>query len=453
MAPGALTTTTPVHDNAPSPATKPALAALEAAIGRFKARNPRSLELHQQAVQSMPGGNTRAQMYTFPFPVVMKSGDGYQVTSEEGHTYTDMVGELTAGLYGHSHPVIKESIKTTLDTVGLNLGATIAQEAVYASAVCARFGLERVRFCNSGTEANLHALNAARAFTGKRKVVAFSGGYHGGVFAFADGKPSGGTVDRDDWVVAEFNDCDSVRRAVATEGVAALLVEGMQGSAVAVPGTHEFLKTVESACKENGVLFILDEVMTSRVAPGGLAELYHVKPDLKTMGKYLGGGLAFGAFGGRADIMSVFDPRPDAMHPMHLTHHGTFNNNTLAMHAGHAGLTKVYTPDVCRALNAQGDWLRAQLAAVTKSTKMCFTGVGAILGSHFTEEGLQTLQRSAAEDWTLKDLFFFEMMEDGFWLTRRGSYCLVLGTPQEELERFVECVAAFLDKHSGIVRV
>lgn len=193
--------------------------------------------------------------------------------------------------------------------------------------------------------------------------------------------------------------------------------------------------------------------MTSRLAPGGLAELYHLQPDLKTMGKYLGGGLAFGAFGGRAEIMAVFDPRPDALHPMHLPHHGTFNNNTLAMHAGHAGLTKAYTPEMCNALNAQGDWLRAQLAARTAGTKMCFTGVGAVLGSHFTTQGLQVLHKDTDEDWTLKQLFWFEMMEEGFWLTRRGIYALILGTPQGELERFVDCVAAFLERHREFVQV
>lgn len=205
------------------------------------------------------------------------------------------------------------------------------------------------------------------------------------------------------------------------------------------------------------MLFILDEVMTSRLSPGGLAELYHLQPDLKTMGKYLGGGLAFGAFGGRADIMGVFDPRPrpsaSSSSVTHIAHHGTFNNNTLAMYAGHAGLTKAYTPDICRALNAQGDWLRTQLATVTKGTKMCFTGVGAILGSHFTADGLQTLQRSVEEDQTLKELFWFEMMEEGFWLTKRGVYALVMGTPQEELEKFADAVAAFLARHHEIVRV
>lgn len=203
-------------------------------------------------------------------------------------------------------------------------------------------------------------------------------------------------------------------------------------------------------------MFILDEVMTSRVAPGGLAELHGLTPDMKSFGKYLGGGLAFGAFGGRADIMATYDPRPSAASSSStpfLTHHGTFNNNTLAMYVGHVGLTQIYTPDACRAFNAQGvKWL-GDLAAVTKGTKMCFTGVGTVLGSHFTAEGLQTIERETAEDWTLKELFWFEMMEDNFWITRRGSIALCMGTPESELQRFVGCVDAFLKRHASLVRV
>lgn len=198
--------------------------------------------------------------------------------------------------------------------------------------------------------------------------------------------------------------------------------------------------------------------MTSRVAPGGLAELHDLRPDMKSFGKYLGGGLAFGAFGGRADIMATYDPRPQpaaatGASPPFLTHHGTFNNNTLAMYVGHAGLTEVYTPEVCTAFNAIGDDLLRDLAAVTAGTKMCFTGVGTVLGSHFTATGLQTIERETAEDWTLKELFWFEMMEAGFWITRRGSIALCLGTPASELQRFVACVAAFLERHADLVAV
>jgi glutamate-1-semialdehyde 2,1-aminomutase len=198
-----------------------------------------------------------------------------------------------------------------------------------------------------------------------------------------------------------------------------------------------------------GVVFILDEVMTSRVAPGGLASLYTIHPDMKSFGKYLGGGLAFGAFGGRAEIMAVFDPRRSV--PAPLTHHGTFNNNTLAMHVGHTGLTQIYTPEICKAFNDRGNALLIQLKEVTAGTKMCFTGIGTVLASHFTDAGLQTLDREAREDWALKELFWLEMMEDGFWLTKRGSIALILGTPSAELDRFVASVAAFLERHEHLV--
>jgi glutamate-1-semialdehyde 2,1-aminomutase len=197
-------------------------------------------------------------------------------------------------------------------------------------------------------------------------------------------------------------------------------------------------------------LFILDEVMTSRLAPGGFASTIEgLKPDLKTFGKWLGGGMAFGAFGGREDVMAVFDPRQ----PGALAHAGTFNNNTLAMYAGHAGLTKVYTPEVCVEFNDRADELRKRLGEVTKGTKMCFTGKGSLLASHFTEKGLQTLESEEDEVGELKDLFWYEMMEEKFWLVRRGNISLVLVTPQEELDRFVECVRAFLDRHKDLVAV
>ena len=352
-------------------------------------------------------------------------------------------------VYGHSHPVIRDAIVTAFDNVGLNLGATTVHETVLADALCSRFSLERVRFTNSGTEANLHALVAARAFTGKRKIVVCGGGYHGGVLAFGGGQPAVINVDLDDWIVGRYNDLGSMKEAIRREGVAAVLLEGMQGVGGAVPATAEFLEGVEAAARDAGVLFILDEVMTSRVAPGGLASRYGLKPDIMTLGKSLGGGLAFGAFGGRADVMSIFDPRLDKS----LPHHGTFNNNTLAMIVGHAGLTRIYTPKVCSELNATGTRLRSLLADVTRGTKMCFTGIGSILGSHFTESGIQHIETETPEVMELKDLFWYEMMEESFWVLRDGRIALILGTPPDELERFVGCVKAFLKRHSGLVQV
>lgn len=194
------------------------------------------------------------------------------------------------------------------------------------------------------------------------------------------------------------------------------------------------------------MLFILDEVMTSRVSAHGLAHLHGLKPDLKTFGKWLGGGLAFGAFGGRADIMAAFDPRLGGA----ISHSGTFNNNTLVTHAGHAGLTKVYTTNAATAFTEAGETLRAKLNEVAKDTKVQFTGIGTIMAIHIlAEDGGQLLLRGDEypEVQALKDLFWFEMLEEGFWVARRGFVALLLETPDSELDRFVGAVEKFIAKH------
>jgi glutamate-1-semialdehyde 2,1-aminomutase len=187
----------------------------------------------------------------------------------------------------------------------LNLGANNAKEAEYAALLCSRFKLDQIRFCNSGTEANLHALAAARHFTKKRKIVVFAGGYHGAVLTFSGGYAAPNNVDPQDWIIARYNDIESAQDAIRREDVAAVLLEGMQGAGGAIPASAEFLYTVQDTAKECSVLVILDEVMTSRLAVDGIAGIFELKVDLKTFGKYLGAGLAFGAFGGRADVMSV----------------------------------------------------------------------------------------------------------------------------------------------------
>ncbi|KAF2031243.1 PLP-dependent transferase [Setomelanomma holmii] len=426
--------------------------ALHAAQERFKEKNSKSLSLHEQAVKSLPGGNTRSLLHTPPFPVFLKSGTGYQVTSEDGHTYTDLVGEMTAGLYGHSQPLIQKTLISTIQNVGLNLGGTTTLETQHAALICKRYNLDLVRFTNSGTEANLHAIQGARRFTGKRKVVVFTGGYHGGCFTFPEDRPAENCVDLKDWIIAEYNDIEDTRKKIEEfDDVAAVLIEGMQGRGPCIVGTHDFLHQVQASAKKVGAVFILDEVQTSRLAPGGLQELEGLKPDITTLGKFLGGGVAFGAFGGREDIMRVYDPRETKT----LGHSGTFNNNTLGMAAGYVGLSQVYTPEVSRTFNAQGDRLRERLQELTQGTKMTVTGLGTILGIHFLNNGKKDLKsfRDRDEDPDLRRLFWFEMMEDGFWSTERGSVALILDTPQEELDKFADSVKTFLKTYEGLIKL
>lgn len=214
---------------------------------------------------------------------------------------------MTAALYGHSHPIIASALTSTINDIGLNLGGTTALEARFAAALCTRFHLSRVRFTNSGTEATLHALAGARAFTRRKKVVVFSGAYHGGCFNFPTQAPAENCIDRDSWIVATFNDGDDAKRKIEdSEDVAAVLVEGMQGSGPGLRGSHAFLHQVQASARKVGAVFILDEVQTSRLSAGGLQELEGLEPDVTTLGKWVGGGVAFGAFGGREDIMRVY---------------------------------------------------------------------------------------------------------------------------------------------------
>ncbi|RFU75959.1 glutamate-1-semialdehyde aminotransferase [Trichoderma arundinaceum] len=427
--------------------------ALDEVKARYIARNAKSKALHEEAVKSFPGGNTRTVLHTDPFPICMKSGKGYQLTSEDGHTYTDFTGEFTAALYGHSNPVILDAVSNVLQNVGMNVGATTSQEQLFARELCQRFGIDRVRFTNSGTEANLHALAAARLFTNKRKVVVFNRGYHGGVLGFRGGKPAPNNVDPNDWIVVKYNDVEEAIKAIQGEGVAAVLVEGMQGNGGCIIGTSEFLTGIQDAAAKAGVVFILDEVMTSRISASGFAGLRGIKPDLKTFGKYLGGGLAFGAFGGRADIMAAFDPRLATS----ISHSGTFNNNTLVTHAGYAGLTKIYTPDVADKFTEAGSAFLSKLQEAVKGTRITFTGFGSVMSSHFIDGDAEVHDILSGDDVqeieALKDLFWFEMLDQGFWVTRRGFIALVLETPQSELDKFVGAVQAFVSKYKDILVV
>jgi glutamate-1-semialdehyde 2,1-aminomutase len=164
--------------------------------------------------------------------------------------YTDLLGEYSAGLYGHSEPVLVEAIKATLQENGSNLGANTRHEVKYASLICERFSLDTVRFTNSGTEANLHALMTARHYTGKHKVVVFTGGYHGSVLGFST-KPVSNTVDQQNFIVVEYDNISAAQTAIEqTPDIGAVLIEGMQGASGNIVGTDEFLLAIQASSRK-----------------------------------------------------------------------------------------------------------------------------------------------------------------------------------------------------------
>jgi glutamate-1-semialdehyde 2,1-aminomutase len=408
---------------------------------RYVERNSESRRLHEERARAMPGGNTRSIIHLPPFPLTIVRGEGARVTDADGHTYVDFLGEFTAGLYGHSHPVILGAIRDALED-GIVFGAPNRYEGILARAICDRFpSIELVRFCNSGTEANLFALSLARIVTGRPAVIVFEGGYHGGVFYFVS-TPSPLNVPFP-FVVAPYNDAEQAVRLIEqhADELAAVIVEPLQGSAGAIPGEREFLLALRDATAARDVLLVFDEVMTSRLSTGGLQETLGIRPDLTTLGKYVGGGLAFGAFGGRADLMSRFDPsRPDA-----LPHAGTFNNAVLTMAAGAAGLTQVYTADEVARLNALGDRLRDRLNEFAGRSDVDFsaTGFGSLVGLHFARGPVQRVKDSPAAH-ELKALLHLQMLERGYSYARRGFLALSLPLTDDDVDGFAEAAEELL---------
>ena len=306
-----------------------------------------------------PAGNTRTTIHQPPFPLTIVRGDGARLIDADGHEYIDFLGEYTAGLYGHSSAVIVDAIRSALAD-GFVLGAPNRYEGVLAKAICERFpSIELVRFCRSGTEANLLALSLCRAVTGRAGVLVFSGAYHGGILLFAHGiSPLNPPYE---WVIGEYNDADAAGRLVEEHAhdLAAVIVEPLQGAAGVIPADPTFLQALREATTAHGVLLVFDEVMTARLSRGGMQQLLGIGPDLTTLAKFIGGGLPFGALGGRADLMRRFDPsQPDA-----LQHGGTFNNDVLTMAAGAAGLTQALTDGELLRLN------ELEIAYVSGSTR------------------------------------------------------------------------------------
>src|SRR5258708_17820720 len=400
------------------------------------------------ACASMPGGNTRSAIFVDPFPVTMARGEGSHLWDIDGHEYVDFLSEFTAGIFGHSHPAIRKAIDAALDG-GLNFGAHGAAEARFAAAICDRFpSIDLVRFTNSGTEANLMAVGAARALTKRNKILVFSGGYHGGVFYF---RGKGSVINAPfDFLMAEYNDIEGTRAVVAPHkgDLAAILIEPMLGGSGCIPADREFLADLRALASETSAVLIFDEVMTSRLAPGGLQEAHGITPDMTTLGKYVGGGMSFGAFGGKTEIMEWFDPRRQDG----FQHAGTFNNNVLTMNAGYAGLTEIYTPARARTLNDFGDGLRERLNAVVGQAglPMQFTGIGSMIGAHMRGGTIRSAADSAKGHTGLLDLFYFDLVARGIWFAKRGMMALSIALDDNDGDRLIGAVEEFVETRAPL---
>ncbi len=416
-------------------------AALAEARELYGAARPESARIHARARAVLPGGNTRSVLFYTPFPTAMARGEGCFLEDVDANRYVDFCGEYTAGLFGHSDPRITAALHAAIDR-GLNLAAVGEREGQLAALLCARFpSLERVRFTNSGTEANMMALGAARAFTGRAGVLAFRGGYHGGLLTLVGGgSPLNAPVPI---TLADYNDTGQTLDQLSRHGgdIGAVILEPMMGSGGCIPADPQFLAALRSATREKGILLVFDEVMTSRHSSGGLQKLRGVTPDLTTLGKYVAGGMSFGAFGGRADVMDLFDGhRPGA-----LIHSGTFNNNVMSMAGGLVAMGEIFDAAAADALFARGERLRARLNGICRKHRldMHFTGLGSMMQPHFRAGPIERPYAAGPREEGLRELYFLDLMAAGIYIARRGMIAMSLPIGEAECDRLAAAVEEF----------
>jgi glutamate-1-semialdehyde 2,1-aminomutase len=321
---------------------------------------PRSDErLYQRAVEVMPGGNTRSTVFVAPHPPYAARGKGAEVTDVDGHVVIDCNNNYTALIHGHADPEILDAAREVAAD-GTAFGLPTRYEVEMAETLMQRTdGISQWRFCNSGTEAVMMLIRAARAYTGRDIIVRFEGSYHGTYDAVVSARAKGVAGALQDTVIeVAQGDIDAVEQALIQHAgrVAAVLIDLMPNRAGLMPARTQDVDRLVALTREHDVLLAVDEVITFRLEHGGLHTRYGFVPDLISLGKVIGGGFPVGAVGGRTEVLSSFSPLTDGP----VAWGGTFSANPVTMAAGLVALRR-YSPSAVTALNNRGDALRARL--------------------------------------------------------------------------------------------
>jgi glutamate-1-semialdehyde 2,1-aminomutase len=388
-------------------------------------RTERSREIFERLRRSIPGGNTRSLAFFPPYPLVITSGSGCRIRDADGNEFIDLLNNYTASVHGHALPAINE-VMSNQAALGSVFPAPSELQAELAERIVGRVpSVERVRFANSGTEAVMMAVRGARAFTGREKIIKTEGGYNGmweqvpiswPQDPYRAAMPEGV---RELVRMVDYNDVGQLEAAMEEEGdeVAAIILEPVTGTGV-FAGTPEYFAAARRLADEHGALLICDEVITLRLGVGGFQGVLGVRPDLTTMGKIIGGGLPVGAFGGRADVMEVFDPR--VAH--HLHHSGTFNGNLMTMAAGCVALDLLTQGEIER-INDLGERLAEGLRrslAERPDLHGAVNNCGSLLHVNFGTEGEVRKFSDLKLDSPMAGAFHLAALDEGVYFAPRG---------------------------------
>lgn len=421
-----------------------------------------SEELFRKALQYLPGGvnsPVRAFRAVGGNPFFVNKARGCRIWDVDGNEYVDYVGTWGPAIHGHAHPRIVQAVQETA-VYGTSFGIPNPLEVKIAEMIRRLVpSVEKVRMCNSGTEATMSAIRLARGFTGREKIIKFEGCYHGhadsllvkaGSGALTFGYPDSAGVPAaftQHTLLAPYNDLDAVKALFAANpgAIAGIIVEPVPGNSGVFAPLPGFLEGLREVTEKNGALLIFDEVMTGfRVAKGGAQERFGIKPDLSCFGKIIGGGLPVGAFGGRAEIMDYLAP----LGPVYQA--GTLSGNPLAMAAGIASLELLLENDCYTRLEQLGQQLESGMRDAAKSAgiPVRFNRVGAMFCAYFTDQPVCNLADAMKSDRERFARYFRGMLEQGVFLAPSQFEAGFLSTAHTEadIEATIQAARTVLKK-------
>jgi glutamate-1-semialdehyde 2,1-aminomutase len=414
----------------------------------------KSKRLFEQAKKYIPGGvnsPVRAFKSVGGDPLFIQRGEGSKFWDVDGNEFIDYIGSWGPHLFGHNPSFIINALSGAIKN-GTSFGAPTEMEVAMAKLITELVpSIEMVRMVNSGTEATMSAVRAARGYTGKEKFIKFEGCYHGhadyflikaGSGALTLGVPTSPGVTKGnaaDTLLADYNDINSVKKLISSNKneIAAVIIEPIAGNMGVVRVKDEFIKELRSICDENKIVLIFDEVMTGfRVAAGGAQEVLGIKPDLSTFGKIIGGGLPVGAFGGKREIMEKIAPSG----PVYQA--GTLSGNPLAMSAGYAALKHIKeNPGIYKTLEEKSSYLEKGFKENLKSVgkKYAMNRVGSMMCMFFTEKPVDDFKSAVTSDTPLYGRYFHEMLRRGVYLAPAQFEALFVSTAhsKEDLENTI----------------
>lgn len=411
----------------------------------------------------MPGGTTRMTVDRIPTPLYMSKGEGAYAYDVDGRRFLDLVGDYTVLLHGHNFAPVVDAVRDQI-SVGSCYANPTELEVELAELLCERIpAIEKVRFVTTGTEAVMFAIKAARAFTGRTRVLKFEGCYHGGydwaeasennapenwgegrptVRAYAAGTPE---YVLDDIVVGKLNDAELLRDIFAEQGdqVACILLDPMPSRAGLFGVSPEFVEAIHVMREKYSCVLICDEVLSLRVAYHGSSSFFGLSPDLITVGKTIGGGLPIGAIGGSSELMSVFSSENGSPE---VPQGGTFSANPISLCAGIAAVRHA-TPEAYANLSRLNQRLQAGLSEAFKRTGARFsvTGLGSLFRIHpkdIAPKDYRSFHQSPEERNRMRELSNF-LFGSGIWISPLTSACLSTPMGNHEISQIVEAVSEF----------